>query len=160
MQIWQAYGPTNGVVSLTGIRNTLADMMASAGIRNSERYFSPMNPQIEQQMIARARQAAQAAQQGQGQPDPNAAILQAEIMKTQAKSQSDAMRVQLEAQKAAAKHQLDVTKMMADDDRARDKMAQERALQNAELLAKYGLQANEQAIKAEQSAPRQFGEQQ
>ena len=160
MQIWQAYGPTNGVVSLTGIRNTLADMMASAGIRNSERYFSPMSPEIEQQMIAQAQQAAQAAQQGQGQADPNAAFMQAEMMKAQVKSQSDAMRMQLDAQKAAAKHQLDVTKMMADDDRERDKMAQERALQNAELLAKYGLQANEQAIKAEQSAPRQFGEQQ
>ena len=157
MQIWQAYGPTNGVVSLTGIRNTLADMLASAGIRNSERYFSPMNPQIEQQMLAQAQQAAQAAQQGQGQSDPNAAFMQAEMMKAQQRMQSDQMKMQLDAQKASAAHQLKVTEFMADDDRKRDLMAQELALKNAELLGKYGLQANEQAIRAEQDRQRNMG---
>ena len=45
MQIWQAYGPQNGLVTMTTIRNTLADMMALAGIRNTDRYFNPMDPQ-------------------------------------------------------------------------------------------------------------------
>lgn len=153
MQIWQAYGPTNGIVSLTGIRNTLSDMAAGAGIRNTERYFAPMNPQIEQQLMMQAQQAAQ-AQQGQQQSDPNAAFMQAEMMKAQAKQQSDAMKMQLDAQKAAAAHQLRVTEFMADDDRKRDQMAQELALKNAELLGKYGLQANEQAIRAEQERQR------
>jgi hypothetical protein len=35
-------------------------------------------------------------------------------------------------------------------------MAQDFALKNAELLAKYGLQANAQAVKAEQDAQRMF----
>jgi hypothetical protein len=157
MQIWQAYGPTNGIVSLTGIRNTLSDMAASAGIRNTERYFAPMNPQIEQQMMAQAQQAAQQAQQQGGQSDPNAAFMQAEMMKAQVKQQGDAMRMQLDAQKAAAAHQLKVTEFMADDDRKRDQMAQEMALKNAELLGKYGLQANEQAIRAEQERQRNMG---
>lgn len=157
MQIWQSYGPTNGVVSLTGIRNTLSDMAASAGIRNTERYFAPMNPQIEQQLMMQAQQAAQQAQQGQQQGDPNAAFMQTEMMKTQAKQQSDAMRMQLDAQKAAAAHQLKVTEFMADDDRKRDQMAQELALKNAELLGKYGLQANEQMIRAEQERQRNMG---
>lgn len=140
MQIYQGYGPANGVVTLTNIRNTLSDMAASAGIRNSERYFAPMDPQREQQMLQQQQQAA--AQQPQ-MPDPNAALLQAEQMKAQAKMQSDMMKLQLDAQRLAM-----------DDDRARDKMAQDLALQNAELYAKYGLQANEQQIRAEQERQR------
>jgi hypothetical protein len=143
MQIFQAYGPQNGVVTLTGIRNTLADMMASAGIRNSERYFNPMNQQLEMQMMQQQQQAAQQQQGQQAPTDPNQAFLQAEQMKAAQRGQTDMVKLQLEAQK-----------MQMDDDRARDKMAQELALQNAELQAKYGLQANAQAIKAEQDMQR------
>ena len=151
MQIYQGYGPTNGVVTLTGIRNTLTDMMASVGIRNAERYFNPMNPQIEQQLMMQAAQAAQ--QQGQ-QADPNAAYLQAEQMKAQVKMQSDAQRAQLDMQKAQADHGRKLEQMRIDQDLQRDKMAQDLALQNTELLAKYGIKASEVAIKAEQNAPR------
>lgn len=151
MQIWQSYGPTNGVVSLTGIRNTLSDMMASAGIRNAERYFSPMNPQIEQQLMMQAQQAA--SQQGQ-QPDPNAAYLQAEQMKAQVRMQSDQQRAQLDMQKAVADHQRKLEEMRINQDLERDKMAQDLALQNAEMMAKYGFKANEAAIRAEQNAMR------
>ena len=143
MQIFQAYGPQNGVVTLTGIRNTLADMMASSGIRNSERYFNPMNQQLEMQMMQQQQQAAQQQQGQQAPTDPNQAFLQAEQMKAAQRGQTDMVKLQLEAQK-----------MQMDDDRARDKMAQELALQNAELQAKYGLQANAQAIKAEQDMQR------
>jgi hypothetical protein len=153
MQIFQQYGPTNGVVTLTGIRNTLSDMMASVGIRNAERYFNPMNPQIEQQLMAQAQQqAAQQAQQQQA--DPNAAYLQAEQMKAQVKMQSDAQRAQLDMQKAQADHMRKLEQMRVDQDLERDKMAQNLALQNTELLAKYGIKASEVAIKAEQNAPR------
>lgn len=152
MQIFQAYGPTNGVVSLTGIRNTLSDMMATAGIRNAERYFNPMDPQIEQQLMAQAQQAAQ-QQQGQ-QADPNAAYLQAEQMKAQVKMQSDQQRAQLDMQKAQADHTRKLEQMRVDQDLQRDKMAQDLALSNTELLAKYGIKANEMMIKAEQNAVR------
>ena len=151
MQIWQAYGPSNGVVSLTGIRNTLQDMMASAGIRNAERYFNPMSPEIEQQM---AMQAQQAAAQQQQMTDPNQAYMMVEQAKAQARMQTDAQRAQLDGQKAAADHQRKMLEMAAKMDLERDKMAQELALDNAELLAKYGIKANELAIKAEQNAPR------
>jgi len=35
-QVYQNYGPMNGLVSLTNIRNTLTDMMATAGVRNRQ----------------------------------------------------------------------------------------------------------------------------
>ena len=45
--VYQNYGPMNGLVSLTNIRNTLADILASSGIRNADRYFAPITPEIE-----------------------------------------------------------------------------------------------------------------
>ncbi|CAB5222808.1 hypothetical protein UFOVP373_33 [uncultured Caudovirales phage] len=143
MQIWQAYGPTNGIVSMTGIRNTLADILGMAGIHNADRYYNPMNPQIEQQLMAMAAQAAQGQQQQQQPSDPNAAFLQAEQMKMSARVQAD-----------MAKTQLDAEKMRMDDDLERDRMAQDLAIKAAELLAKTGVQLDLNAIKREQQMPR------
>ena len=142
MQIWQAYGPTNGIVSMTGIRNTLSDILGMAGIHNADRYYNPMNPQIEQQLMAMAAQAAQGQQQQQPS-DPNAAFLQAEQMKMSARVQAD-----------MAKTQLDAEKMRMDDDLERDRMAQDLAIKAAELLAKTGVQLDLNAIKREQQMPR------
>ena len=140
MGIWQAYGPTNGIVTMTGIRNTLADILALSGVHNADRHYNPMNEQTEQQLMQQAAQA----QQGQAQAsDPNAAFLQAEQMKVSARVQADMAKAQLDAQKAAM-----------EDDRERDRMAQDLAIKVAELLAKTGVQINTAALKAEQAAPR------
>ena len=142
-QVYAEYGPGNGVVSLVNIRNTLSDMMAASGIRNSDRYFQPITPEYEQQLMMQAQQDAQAKGQ-QGPQDPQAmAFMQAEQMKAQTRAQTDAMKVQLDAQKA-----------IMDDDRKRDEMYQDLVLKNAELEGKFGLQANEQQIKAEQERQR------
>jgi hypothetical protein len=126
MQIWQTYGPTNGLVGMTNIRNTLSDILALGGVRNAERYYMPMNPQIEQQMLMQQQQAA--AQNAQGQVDQQAqALVQAETIKAQAKAQSDMAKIQLDAQKA-----------LASDDRERDKMDQELLIKAAEIIGKYG----------------------
>jgi len=142
-QVYAEYGPNNGVVSLVNIRNTLSDMMAASGIRNSDRYFQPITPEYEQQLMQQAQQAAQAQGQ-QGPQDAQAmAFMQTEQMKAQTRAQTDAMKVQLDAQKA-----------IMDDDRKRDEMFQNMALKNAELQGKFGLQANEQQIKIEQERQR------
>jgi hypothetical protein len=143
MGIYQAYGPTNGVVSLTNIRNTLADMLALGGLRNADRYYAPMNPQIEQQLMMQAQQ--QAAQQ---QPqDPNAALAQAQIqaeqIKAQSRAQTDAMKMQLEAQK-----------FMAEDDRKRDQMDQDLLVEAAKVLGQWGVAVDVEEIKARQNEPR------
>ena len=136
-QVYQQYGPMNGLVSLTNIRNTLADTLAAAGVRNAERYFAPMSPEVEQQMLMMQQQ--QQAQMAQGQQDPNAAFLQAEQIKAQAKMNSDMMRLQLDAQKAAA-----------EDDRKRDQMAQDLLVDAAKVYGQYGTQVDVARIKAEQ----------
>ena len=141
MQIWQAYGPTNGLVSMTTIRNTLADMLALSGIRNTDRYFNPMDPQTEAMLVQQAQQMA--AQR----PDPQMALAQAQVqaeqVKAQSKAQTDMLKAQIDAQKA-----------IAQDDRERDQMDQDLILQSAKLLGEYGIKVNEQKIKAAQAMPR------
>ena len=140
MQVFQGYGPQNGVVTLTNIRNTLADLLAIQGVRNADRYFMPMNSQIEQQMM----QQQQAAQQGQQQPmDQAAAYLQAEQFKAQSKQQVDMAKLQIEAQKA-----------IAADDRERDKMDQQLITDAAKILGQYGQAVNVAQIKQLQNQPR------
>lgn len=140
MQVWQAYGPGNGLVTMTGIRNTLADMLAIGGLRNAERYFSPMNEQTEQMLI----QQKQAEAASRGQPmDPQAAYLQAEQMKAQAKLQSDQFKMQLEAQKA-----------LAEDDRKRDEMDQDLLIEAAKILGQYGTAVDVERVKALQAQAR------
>ncbi len=139
-QIYTQYGPFNGMVSLTNIRNTLSDMMAAAGIRNSDRYFAPITPEVEQQLLAMQQQAQ--AQQAQG-TDPNQAFLAAEQMKAQANMQSDMAKLQLKQQELAM-----------EDDRKRDQMDQDLLVDAAKVLGQYGTQVDVAAIKAAQQAAR------
>jgi len=141
MQIFQAYGVGNGMVSLTNIRNTLADMLAMNGLRNSNRYFQPMNEQMEAQLMQ--QQEMQKAQQPP-QMTQQEAYIQAEQIKAQAKAQSDIAKVQLDAQKA-----------MADDDLKRDQMDQDLLVDAAKILGQYGTAVDVAAVKAAQAAPRQ-----
>ena len=96
-QVYQTYGPQNGIVTLTQLRNTMADMLALGGIRNADRYFMPMTMEIEQQMMAMAQQQ-QAMMAQQQQQDPNAAFLQTEQMKAQTRAQVDMAKAQMDQQ--------------------------------------------------------------
>ena len=141
--VYQTYGPMNGLVSMTNIRNTLADQLAVAGIRNADRYFAPITPEIEMQMLQQQQQAQ--AQQGQA-ADPNAAFLQAEQMKAQVKMQSDMAKLQLDGQKAAAS-----------DDLKRDQMAQDLLVDAAKIYGEYGTSVDVARIQAEQDKMRMIG---
>ncbi len=141
--VYQTYGPQNGLVSMTNIRNTLADLLAASGVRNADRYFSPITPEIEAQML----QAQQQAQAEQGAaPDPNAAFLQAEQIKAQVKMQSDMAKLQLDAQKAAS-----------EDDLKRDKMAQDLFIDTAKVYGQYGTAVDVARVQAEQDKMRMIG---
>ena len=146
MQVYGTYGPQNGLVTLTNIRNTAADLMTLGGLPNVDRYLQPMNAQIEQQM---QQQAAQAAQQQGQQNDPNAAFLQTEQMKAQT-------RAQVDMQKAAMEHQRKMLDMAKSDDLSRDKMAQDLLVDAAKILGQYGTSVDVAQIGAQQNAPRNF----
>jgi hypothetical protein len=141
--VYQTYGPQNGLVSMTNIRNTLADLLAATGIRNADRYFAPITPEIEAQML-QAQQQAQ-AQQGPA-ADPNAAFLQAEQIKAQVRMQSDMAKLQLDAQKAAS-----------EDDLKRDQMAQDLLVNAAKIYGEYGTSVDVARVQAEQDKMRMIG---
>ncbi len=149
-QIYQGYGPNNGLVTLTQIRNTLADLLAVGGVRNADRYFMPMTMEVEQQMMAMAQQQQMAM--AQQQQDPNAAYLQAEAMKAQTGAQ-------VSMQKAAMDNQYKMHKLAMDDDLARDKMIQDLAVAVAEQLGKYGTAVDVEEVKQEQATVREHNAQ-
>jgi len=151
-QVYQMYGPMNGVVTLSQIRNTLADLLAIGGLKNADRYFMPMTPEIEQQMMMQqAQQAQQAQQQGQ-QANPAQMLMQSEAMKTQTNAQ-------VQMQKAAMDNQYKMHKLAMEDDLARDKMVQELAVAVAEQLGKYGTAVDVEEVKQEQAAIREHNAQ-
>jgi hypothetical protein len=139
MQVYQGYGPGNGLVTMTNIRNTLADMLAVQGVRNADRYFAPMDAQREQML------QQQAAQQQQQPPvDQQAqAIIQAEQIKAQANKEVQMLKLQIDAQKA-----------IAQDDRERDKMDQELLTDAAKIYGQYQTTVDVAGVKAAQAQPR------
>jgi len=154
MQIWGQYGHKNGLVSMTGIRNTLADILALAGIRNSDRYYNPMDLQREAVFTQmREQELAQQSAMAQ-QNDPTKALAQAEIVKAQTKAQTDMMRAQSQAQTAEQKMRIEAMKAVAEDDRKRDEMDQDLILESAKLLGEYGKAVDVARIKGMQAEPR------
>ena len=149
--VYQTYGPMNGLVSLTNIRNTLSDILASSGIRNADRYFAPITPEIEMQLL-QMQQQQQAALAGQNQPqDPAAVMAQAEQMKAQTRAQVDLQRAQMDD----ARKREDMTMQ---DDLKRDQMAQNLYVDAAKTLGQYGSAVDIARIKAEQEKERQIND--
>jgi len=140
MQIYQTYGAQNGLVTLTNIRNSLGDLLSLSGVRNADRYFAPMTPQMEMQL-------QQLAQQQQPQPTPEQIIAQAQVQAEQIKAESKAKTDMLKAQ-------IDAQKAIAQDDRERDKMDADLLIKTAEILGKHGTAVDVERIKQLQNEPR------
>lgn len=132
LQAIQNFGPANPLAGLPQMRNTLADLLAINGVHNSDRHFLPTAPPQPPQ-----------PQQGEAPPqgDPAQAMVQAETIKAQAKMASDNARIQL-----------DLYKAQLNDDRERDRMAQDMELAMAQIAGKYGIAIDTARIKAEQAA--------
>lgn len=156
--IWQGAGPGNGLVTLTQIRNTIADIMRIGGVYNVERYYMPMDLQREQAMQQQA--AAQAAQAQQGQMDPAQmgaqALIQAEAIKAQSKQQTDFAKIQVDARKAIAEEQRKRFELGMNDDLERDKMVQDLAVKVAEILGQYGTSVDVASVQAAQNQQREL----
>jgi hypothetical protein len=137
MQIYQNYGAQNGIVSLTNIRNTLADLMAIGGYRNSDRYYAPMNPQLEQQMLAQQAQAQQVTAQQQAEAQQAQLMAQIAALQSQAEDfKARAMKNQTEASLAQFEAETDRIKAVStnlDKGEADDREFQRR-FKTAELL--------------------------
>jgi len=141
MQIWESYGSQNGLVTMTGIRNTLGDMLGIAGIKNVDRYFNPMTAESEAQLVQ--QQQEMAAQEQEGAMTDAEALVQSEQYNADKQMEMQQLKLQIEAQKAVAL-----------DDRDRDKMDQDLLLKAAEILGKYGTAVDTANIKLAQDKAR------
>lgn len=150
--VYQTYGPQNGIVTLTQLRNTMADILALGGVRNADRYFMPMTPEIEQQMMMMAQQQQAMMAQQQQAADPTQALMQIEGMKSQTRAQVDMAKAQMD-------QQYKMHKLAMDDDLQRDEMVQDLAVKVAEILGKYGAAVDVQQVKEEQAAVREHNAQ-
>jgi len=175
-QIWQTYGPQNGLVSMTQMRNTLADTLSLSGFKNADRYYAPMDDATEQQLMAQmAEQAAQAAQGEQGDPMAQALIqaeqikaqasMQGQQMKMQGKMQGDQIKMQADMQVKAAQMQskqgqelaelqLKYRELQSSNDLERDQMNQDLIVEAAKILGQYGTAVDVERVKIMQNAPR------
>jgi len=109
----QTLGPTNPLVSLGQYSNTLADMLAAAGIRNQGRYFADLPSNF-------------ALPPPPPKPSPDELLAQVEVIKANAGAASDAAATRQKTQQ-----------MLIDDDRARDQAKVTAMLQFADLMGKY-----------------------
>ncbi len=122
--VWQAYGPQNGLVTMTGIRNLQADIARVGGVYNIDRYLNRWTRSGNKCSCSKWRSKSQ--QQGS---DPNQAYLQAEMAKVQQRAQADVQKAQIAVQKAQADMTLKAQELQMKDDLERDKDAQDRACQ-------------------------------
>ena len=146
MQVYQGYGAQNGLVTLTNIRNTIADIMQLGGVPNADRYVMPMSMEREQQMMQQ-QMMQQQAQGNQQASDPNMAFMETERLKTATKAQVDMQKAMMENQRKM--HELGMK-----DDLDRDQMAQDLLVDAAKVVGQYGTNVDVARIKAEQNAPR------
>ena len=123
--IIQSHGADNPLVSPIEYRNTLEDLLSFAGMKNTSRYFKPIDPQ-------QLQQAMQAAAQ-----KPNAEMVFA---------QAEADKVRATIVKALTDAKVKTIEMGLKDDRERDKLDAEIAIKGAEIGTK-GVELDQNAIQ-------------
>jgi hypothetical protein len=134
VQIIQSMGPANPMVTPIEYRNCLEDMLKIASMKNSSRYFKPIDQQ-ELQMFM---------QQLQAKEDPNLVY---------AKAEADKVRAQVI--KILTDARVKTEDLSLSDDRDRDKNETDAILKAAEIDAKYGASVDTAAIQALWKEPRQ-----
>jgi hypothetical protein len=127
MQAMQAGLP---VANAQNIYATLSKLTETAGFKNSSMFFTDPS-------------TLPPAPPPPPPVDPNAGLIQIETIKAQLKAQSD-----------EAKRHFELQKLIAQNDLKRDQMAQDFALQSAEITAKYSAQIDIARLKIEQEMPR------
>lgn len=152
-QIWATLGPGNPLVGLAKIRASLARLSQLADL-NPDDHWNQYTEEDERQDM----QAAMQEEDNQESSDPNAAIAQAEMVKAQAQAakaqsdaQSNAQKVQIELQKIA----LEERKIALEDDRERDRVAGQLAIELRKLNTDAEVKVTVAEIQAEAKALRE-----
>ena len=134
--------PNLSIEMLPLIRNTLAKLCESAGMKSPEQFF----PEVGEEELQQLRQMAE---QKQNQPDPRA---EAEKAKVEGQQQMARAKLQNDAQNSQQKLSLDQQKMEAELQMKRDQLEAEMALKIEQLRAELELKREATAMGAIQSA--------
>jgi hypothetical protein len=147
--ILQGYGPANPLVSVGQYRETLGRLIEAAGFKDTDSFFKPVPPEVDQMLSQ--------PQQQQQQPDPTMILAQVEQQKAQLKAQSDAARLQADIQVETAKLQSEREKAMADIAIQQAKLELEREknsvkleIEQAKLLADNAIAVRQQSLAERQ----------
>ena len=103
--VFQQFGPTNPVVGIPEMLNTITDMLEIANIKNVGRYFKTPSPQVLQQIMTAPK-------------EPDAMTIAAK---------ANYERVKQQTAKAMGDQQFQAQKAAQDEAFRRDKLAQEQA---------------------------------
>jgi len=118
--VFQQFGPTNPVVGIPEMLNTITDMLAIANIKNVSRYFKTPSPQVLQQIMTAPK-------------EPDAMTIAAKANYERVKSQTA---------KAMGDQQFNIQKQAEDEAFRRDKLAQQQAYEADQIR----LQETQQAL--------------
>jgi len=135
-EVYQAYGPTNPIVTLFHISNTVEDLVREVGFNDVSRYMKPITADEADKLRQQAEQAPKT-------PTPEELLYKAQSERTQA----DLVKVQ---EQEKTKRLLGA----ANEDMTRDRDDQNFYLKAAELMGKFGIQTNEQEMRARMEADR------
>ena len=111
MTIFQQFGPSNPVVGIPEMRNTLTDMLSIANIKNVSRYFKEVSPEQLQAIMSAPKE-----------PDAMTIAAKANYERVKSQTAKDMGDQQFQAQKQAM-----------DEHFRRDKLAQEKAFDDEKL---------------------------
>jgi len=103
--VFSQFGPSNPVVGIPEMLNTITDMLAIANIKNVSRYFKTPDPQVLQQIM-------------QAPKEPDAMTIAAK---------ANYERVKMQTAKGMGDQQFNVQKQAQDEAFRRDKLAQQQA---------------------------------
>ena len=124
-QIISSFGVNNPVVGPEQYVNCITDLMAIANVKNVNRYFKPITPEV-MDAIANTPE----------NPDPALLLAQAEMEKRRT-----------EMVQARAKLAQDTNKLLLDDDFRRDQLTVNSLLKAAELEGQFMMDINEAALE-------------
>ena len=128
--IMEKFGVENPLCGVMEFRNTLADILAIANVKNMDRYYKEIDPATIQQIAQQPKE-----------PDPATLLAQAEMEKTRAK-----------VAEAVNKSAFQDRKLRVDDDFRRDDLMVKGMLDAAKIEGQFAYDVNEQAIMAQNKA--------
>jgi hypothetical protein len=153
-QIFKQFGPTNPVVTVDKVVNTLHKMVEASGLKNPEQFFAmPTQQQLAQYFASKPppMDPRIAAIQAKSQADQQRFQLQAQIatQKLQMDAQARAAKVQTDAQANAAEAEADLQqqqmRLQAEMEMKQQELQQEFELRRQELELEAHLKMQEMA---------------